>query len=234
MQKSSALRILIIEDNPDIAQNMGDYLEAQGHVLDFAMDGLGGLHLALTQDYDVIVLDLMLPGMDGLTLCKKLRDEAERQTPILMLTARDTLDNKLEGFDAGADDYLVKPFALQELAARLSALAKRARNIPKSKLQVADLELDTGTMEVHRGGHPIELNRTGLKILSMLMRTYPNVLSRETLEYALWGDMVPGSDALRSHIYTLRSAIDKSFSHPLLQTVHGIGYRLVNPDDLSS
>lgn len=235
MQKSPALRILIIEDNPDIAQNMGDFLEAQGHVLDFAMDGIGGLHLALTQTYDVIVLDLMLPGMDGLTLCKKLREEAEKNTPVLMLTARDTLNNKLEGFDAGADDYLVKPFALKELAARLNALAKRTKQSPKNKLQVADLELDIGTMEVRRGGQIIELNRTGLKILSMLMQAFPNVLSRETLEYALWGDTVPGSDALRSHIYTLRSAIDKPFPGPLLQTVHGIGYRLVDPDgDISS
>ena len=121
-----SLRILIVEDNVDIAENIADYLEVQGHVLDFAMDGIGGLHLALTQDYDIIVLDIMLPGMDGLTFCRKLREQGGKQTPILMLTARDTLSDKLEGFEAGADDYLVKPFELQELEARLGALVRRA------------------------------------------------------------------------------------------------------------
>ena len=233
-QKSSALRILIVEDNTDMAENIGDYLEAQGHVLDFAMDGIGGLHLAVTQNYDAIVLDVMLPGMDGLIFCNKLREEADKHTPVLMLTARDTLADKLKGFDAGADDYLVKPFELKELSARLGALVRRAGNVPKSLLRVADLELDTGTMKVQRAGQPIELNRASLRILSLLMKTYPNVLSRKTLEHALWGDTPPGSDALRSHIYTLRCAIDKPFKRPLLQTVHAVGYRLVEPDDVSS
>ena len=121
-----ALRILIVEDNVGIAENIADYLEVQDHALDFAMDGIGGLHLALTQDYDAIVLDIMLPGMDGLTFCRKLREQGSKQTPILMLTARDTLADKLEGFEAGTDDYLVKPFELQELEARLGALVRRA------------------------------------------------------------------------------------------------------------
>jgi len=222
---------LIVEDNSDIAENIGDYLEAQGHIPDFAMDGIGGLHLALTQDYDVIVLDILLPGMDGLTFCRKLREEGGKQTPVLMLTARDTLSDKLEGFDAGADDYLVKPFALEELAARLSVLTRRTNEVFKARLRVGDLELDTGSMKVHRAGRPIELNRACLRILTMLMQACPNVVSREKIEQALWGDMLPGSDALRSHIYTLRRAIDKPFGHPLLQTVHGLGYKLVEPHD---
>ena len=228
------LRILIVEDNADIAENIGDYLEQKGHVLDFAMDGIGGLHLALTHDFDVIVLDIMLPGMDGLTFCRKLRKEADNKTPVLMLTARDTLSDKLEGFDAGADDYLVKPFALEELAARIGVLARRGDQLSTSRLCVADLEVDIGKMQVQRAGRKIELNRACLKILIMLMRAHPNVVTRKELEHALWGDEPPGSDALRSHIYALRSAIDRPFKYSLLETVHGVGYRLVVPDEISS
>jgi DNA-binding response OmpR family regulator len=230
---SRSLRILIVEDNADIAENIGDYLEAQGHVLDFALDGIGGLHLALMQDFDLIVLDIMLPGMDGLTFCRKLREDAEKRTPVLMLTARDTLSDKLEGFRAGADDYLVKPFALEELAARIGALFRRTDLPSKDLLRVADLEVDIGKMKVQRAGRPVELHRACLKILTMLMKAHPNVVTRRELEHALWADMPPGSDALRSHIYALRRAIDRPFKHPLLKTVHGVGYRLVVPDEVS-
>jgi DNA-binding response OmpR family regulator len=227
----SSLRILVIEDHLDIAENIGDYLEVQGHIVDFARDGISGMHLALTHDFDVIVLDLMLPGMDGITLCKRFREEADKQTPILMLTARDTLDDKLVGFDSGADDYLVKPFALEELSARLTALAKRGLNAQKSILKVEDLELNLGTMTVAREGNPIDLNRACLTILQILMKSYPNMVKRQDLETALWGDMPPGSDSLRSHLYTLRNKIDKPFSTAMLQTVHGIGYRLVGKNE---
>ena len=131
-----SLRILIVEDNTDIAENIADFLELQGHLLDFALDGIGGLHLALTQDYDAIILDIMLPGMDGLTFCRKLRKEGEKDTPVLMLTARDTLSDKLEGFEAGADDYLVKPFELEELSARIRSLVRRAGHAKKKTLRV--------------------------------------------------------------------------------------------------
>lgn len=224
-------RILVVEDNVDIAENIGDYLEQQGHLLDFAMDGITGLHLALTQKFDVIVLDIMLPGMDGLTFCRKFKKETAHETPVLMLTARDTLSDKLEGFDAGADDYLVKPFALEELSARLGALVRRGRT-PPAQLCVGDLWVDTGIMEVQRAGRRIDVNRACLKILIMLMQAYPNVVTRKEIEHALWGDMPPGSDVLRSHIYQLRLAIDKPFAHSLLETVHGVGYRLVIPDEI--
>src|SRR5690554_4074146 len=121
------MRVLVIEDNRDIAANIGDYLEEQGNEVDYAGDGVTGLHLAVSHDFDLIVLDLNLPGMDGLEVCRRLREEAQKSTPVLMLTARDTLDQKLAGFDSGADDYLVKPFALQELGARISALARRQK-----------------------------------------------------------------------------------------------------------
>ena len=231
-QDNQALRILVVEDHQDLAENIGDYLENQGHELDFALDGIGGLHLALTEDYDVIVLDVMLPFMDGLTLCRKLREEAEKYTPVLMLTARDTLLDKLSGFDAGTDDYLVKPFALEELSARLHALVKRTVQNPQTMLRVDDLVINTGTMIVRRAGQHIELNRACLKVLVRLMKAHPNVVLRRDLEHVLWGDMPPGSDSLRSHIYTLRRKIDKPFSHPLLHTVHGIGFKIGRADDL--
>ena len=219
------IRLLIIEDNPAIVENMTDFLESKGYILDFAMDGIGGLHLALTQDYDVIVLDLMLPGMDGITLCKKLRQEANKQVPVIMLTARDTLDDKLLGFESGADDYLVKPFALKELEVRIKVLAKR-RVAENKVLSIADLQMDLGTFEVSRQGEKIELNNTCTSILKLLMESAPNVVSRKNLENHLWGDMPPGSDVLRSHMYTLRKKIDKSFDHAMIETVHGIGFRL--------
>ena len=219
------IRLLIIEDNPAIVENMTDFLESKGYILDFAMDGIGGLHLALTQDYDVIVLDLMLPGMDGITLCRKLRNEAGKQVPVIMLTARDTLDDKLLGFESGADDYLVKPFALKELEARIKVLAKR-RTVENKVLSMAGLRMDLGTFEVIRQGKKIDLNNTCIAILKVLMEAAPNVVSRKDLENHLWGDMPPGSDVLRSHMYTLRKKIDKPFDHAMIETVHGVGFRL--------
>jgi DNA-binding response OmpR family regulator len=228
-----SLRILIVEDNIDVAENIGDYLEGQGHEVDYAMDGISGLHLSLTQKFDAIVLDIMLPGLDGLTFCRKLKREAGYAIPVLMLTARDTLSDKLKGFESGADDYLVKPFALEELAARIGALTRRGVKKSHSLLRIADLQVDPGTMEVRRAGQKIELNQACLKILMMLMQSYPNVVTRKDIEYTLWGNMPPGSDALRSHIYSLRRAIDRPFKHALLKTIHGVGYRLVLPDEIS-
>jgi len=226
IKPSAPLQILLVEDNQDIAENIADYFEAKGHAMDFAMNGIQGLHLALTQSYDLMILDIMLPGMDGLTLCKKLRESRENQLPVLMLTALDTLPDKLEGFGSGADDYLVKPFALQELEVRAYALVNRVRQNAFSRLIVADLELDTQTMTVARGGKEIRLNRVCMKILELLMQASPKVVTRDEMDHALWGDMPPGSDALRSHIYQLRQQIDKPFDSHLIHTVHGIGYKL--------
>ncbi|MEO0366341.1 MAG: response regulator transcription factor, partial [Pseudomonadota bacterium] len=225
-------QILVIEDNYDIAEMVCDYLESQGHTVDYAADGLGGLHLALNESFDVIVLDLMLPGMDGMTVCRRLRRDADIATPILMLTARDTLEDKIAGLDAGADDYMVKPFELEELDARLRALLRRASGTTTSSLlTVGDLQLDTGTMEAERDGNKITLTPIGLKLLIALLQASPKVVSRRDLEKAVWDDVAPDSDALRSHLYNLRKAIDKPFPKPLMQTVAGVGYRIVEPDD---
>lgn len=224
------MHILIIEDNPDIAANIGDYLEEKGHTMDFAGDGITGLHLAVVNDFDAIVLDLALPGMDGLEVCRKLRSEAGKDTPILMLTARDRLEDKLAGFETGADDYLVKPFALQEVEVRLDALFRRGRRRNVRELVVGDLKYNLDTLTVNRAGRDIELNPIGLKLLRTLMEASPNVVSRAELEKQVWGEEMPDSDSLRVHIHSLRSLIDKPFDSKMIQTRHGIGYRLIEPD----
>jgi DNA-binding response OmpR family regulator len=228
------MRVLIIEDNPDIAANLGDYLEDHGHTVDFAGDGITGLHLAVVNDFDAIVLDLALPGMDGIEVCRKLRQEAGKDTPVLMLTARDRLEDKLAGFETGADDYLVKPFELQEVEARLNVLASRGRRRSSRELRVGDLVYNVDTLNVNRAGTEIYLNPIGLKLLKCLMESSPNVVSRSELEMKVWGEEMPDSDSLRVHIHSLRSALDKPFGSNMIQTRHGIGYRLVESDAIPS
>lgn len=221
------MRILIIEDNPDIAANLGDFLEDHGHTVDFAGDGVTGLHLAVVNDFDALVLDLALPGMDGLEVCRKLRADAGKDTPVLMLTARDRLQDKLAGFETGADDYLVKPFELQEVEARLKVLAGRGRRRVRRELKVGDLLFNLDTLAVSRMEQDIYLNPIGLKLLQCLMESSPNVVSRNDLELEVWGEEMPDSDSLRVHIHSLRSVIDRPFGSSMIQTRHGIGYRLV-------
>lgn len=224
------MRILVIEDNQDIAANLGDFLEERGHTVDFAADGITGLHLAVVHDFDAIVLDLNLPGLDGLEVAKKLRNEARKQTPILMLTARDSLENKLAGFDSGADDYLIKPFALQEVEVRLNALQRRGRGVQTRVLTVGDLEYNLDTLEVRREGKLLQLNPTALKILQALMEASPAVVTRQDIETRVWGEELPDSDSLRVHIHGLRTLVDKPFKDAMIQTRHGIGYRIALPE----
>lgn len=224
------MRILIIEDDTDIATNLYDYLEARGHTADAAADGVTGLHLAVTHDYDAIVLDLALPGMDGLAVCRKLREEARRDTPVLMLTARDTLEDKLEGFAHGADDYLVKPFALSEVEARLLALNRRhSGRVASQALSVGDLTFDPQTLSVSRAGVPVKLPPKCLRLLELLMQHPGRVFSRQELESTVWGEAQPASDSLRSHMHLLRRALARPGQPELIENVHGLGYRLVKP-----
>ena len=225
------MRILIVEDNPDILANVLDYLQLKGFIVDCAQDGLGGLHLAATQTYDLIVLDVMLPGIDGFQICRRLREDARLDVPVIMLTARDTLDDRIRGFGTGADDYLVKPFALSELHARIQAVLRRARGGRSHELRVGDLSFDVETLQVRRAGRTLKPHPFGLKLLEILMRKSPAVVRREELERELWGDDCPDSDSLRSHIHQLRQVVDKPFGSPLLHTVHGIGYRLAETAD---
>jgi len=227
------MHILIIEDNPDLAANVCDFLEAKGHSADAAGDGITGLHLAVSHDYDAIVLDVMLPGMDGFTLCRRLREEARRATPVLMLTALDALDDRVTGLENGADDYVVKPFALRELEARLKALTRRARGATaRGLLRVADLEFDPETLGIRRGARVIELPPIPMQVLETLMRASPRVVKRDELERILWGDQPPDSDALRSHLHILRAAVEGPGEPPLIHTLRGIGYRIAAPDAL--
>lgn len=223
---ATPIRVLIVEDNRDICENIAEYLEKHSYVADFAFDGISAMYLALTNPFDVIVLDLMLPGMDGLSFCKKLRADAKVETPVLMLTARDTLDDKLKGFEAGADDYLVKPFALQELHARLQALYKRSHGKTDNLLTVGDLTMNRSTLQVHRAGQRIDLTPASMRLLQRLMEEAPSVVARDDLETLLWADERPDGNVLRSHLYKLRQAIDRPFDSPLIHTVHRIGYRI--------
>lgn len=220
------MAILVVEDNKEILTNILDYLSLQGYTLDCAEDGLTALHLLSTQSYDLVILDVMLPGVDGYQICQKLRQELKLHTPVIMLTARDTLNDRLEGFRMGVDDYVVKPFALSELAARVEALLRRSQVKGQDILQIADLKFDRSLIEVSRNGQPIKLSRATLKLLETLMLHSPGVVRRTDLEQALWGGEPPDSDSLRSHIHQLRQAIDKPFPRPLLRTVHGVGYCL--------
>lgn len=231
MSAQATPMILLVEDHNDIAEMVTAYLENRGFDVDYAADGITGLHLAVSNTYDAIILDLMLPGIDGLELCRKLRTEVRCDTPVIMLTARDTLDDKITGLETGADDYLVKPFAIKELEARVRSLIRRHKGeTAKELLAVADMTLDTATLKVHRSGKAINMTPIGLKILTVLMRASPTVVSRRELERQVWGDILPDSDTLRSHLYNLRKVIDKPFDKQLLHTIHGSGYKIVDTD----
>ena len=222
------MRILLIEDHADIAANVADYFTAKGDSVRIARDGLTGLQLAREGDCDVIVLDLMLPGLDGLSVCRELRAPPGTSIPILMLTAKDLLTDKVAGFDAGADDYLVKPFSLVELAARLKALTRRqaAPTQAQRVLTVADLHFDLDTLTATRADRPLKLNPTTRRILGLLMQNAHRVVTRDELEHELWGSAAPGADVLRAHIHSLRTSVDKDFERKLVHTVHGTGYRI--------
>ncbi len=221
------MRVLVVEDNRSLVANLFEYFEARGHTLDAAPDGPTGLHLAITQRYDVIVLDWMLPRMDGREVLRRLRDDAGSDVPVLMLTARDELPDKIAGFHAGADDYLTKPFALPELEVRLEALVNRATGLGRSRmLQVADLRYDPATLEATRGGRRLHLYPACRRLLEVLMQASPAAVTRERLEQALWGDDPPEGDMLRSHVYELRRSVDLPFAVKLIHTLPRVGYRL--------
>jgi DNA-binding response OmpR family regulator len=223
--------ILAIEDNPDLIENLYDFFELRGHIIDAAYNGNSGLAFVAQNAYDVIVLDLMLPDIDGLKVCRTLRNQG-CNLPILMLTARDTLDDTLLGFNSGADDYLVKPFSLQELEVRLQALVRRGQGaISNALLSIADLDFNPNTLKVSRAGYRIELPPIPLKILELLMRQSSRIVTRREIERHIWGEDLPKTDSLRAHLHTLRTLIDKPFTLHLLQTVRGLGYRLAPPDE---
>jgi DNA-binding response OmpR family regulator len=221
------MRLLVIEDNRSLTANLFDYFEARGHTLDAAPDGITGLHLATTQHYDAIVLDWMLPRLEGPEVLRRLREDCGSGVPVIMLTARDELPDKIAGFRAGADDYLTKPFALPELEVRLEALMARAHGRQRRRvLEVHDLRLDLDTLEVTRAGRPLHLYPACRKLLEVMMQASPAAVTRERLEQALWGEDPPDGDMLRSHIYELRRSVDGPFADKLVHTLPRTGYRV--------
>lgn len=225
------MKLLLVEDHKDIAGVIFDYFEIKGDILDYANNGLQGLELAKKGHYDAIVLDVMLPKMDGLTVCRLLR-ESGIDTPVLMLTARDTKEDILNGFAHAADDYLIKPFDLEILDTRLQALIRRRNGgIANRILTFGALTLDMKTRVLQREGSRYSLNPSQYTILKALMNHAPGVVSKEEICDALWGDEEPDSKVLRSHIYQLRSLIDRPFEHAYLRTISKVGYRLVAEDE---
>ncbi|QGV95540.1 response regulator transcription factor (plasmid) [Klebsiella pneumoniae] len=220
-------RLLIIEDNPELVANLYAFFEPLGYVLDDARDGVIGLKMATQNDYDAILLDLMLPRLDGLSLCRKLRQEFQNPVPVLMLTARDPVCDRVQGLAIGADDYLIKPFSLIELDARIKSLVRRAQGRQvRGTLVWEDLRVDSRIPQAWRQGQSIILTPTSHKLLMCLVRAAPAVVKKKEMEYLIWGDDPPESGALRTHIHDLRLRIDKNFTFSLIETVRGVGVRL--------
>lgn len=218
------IHVLLVEDNRDLAITLVEHLSISKIICDHANNGYLGLQLARAQHYDVILLDVMLPRLNGQKVCRSLREDGV-QTPILMMTSLDAVQDKLDGFASGADDYLVKPFDMRELVARIRSLSQR-RSSQASLLQVADLRMDIAGREVSRDNQRLHLSPTGWRLLERLMRASPNPVSRERLEAAIWGDQPPDSNSLKVHMCRLRHSVDKGFKQPLIHTLAGVGFKL--------
>lgn len=218
----------MVEDQPRIANYIKKGLSQKSMVVDLAYDGAEGYDFASSEDYDVIVLDIMLPVMDGIEVCKKLRAEGNK-TPILMLTAKGSVDDKVSGLEAGADDYLPKPFAFAELIARIKALSRRPKDLKDTTLQVGDLTLDTNTYEVKRGEQIITLSKKEFSLLEFLMRHPGQIFSSDQLSEKVWSyDAAVTPNNAQVYIGYLRKKIDKSFKDkkPLIHTIRGFGYKI--------
>ncbi|WP_304641264.1 response regulator transcription factor [Pseudomonas sp.] len=224
-----ALRLLLVEDHAALAANVFDYLGEQQYELDYAPDGLTALHLLATRQYDVVVLDVMLPGIDGFTLCRRIREDLKCMVPVLLLTARDGLEDKTQGFVAGADDYLVKPFAMMELELRINALQRRSTN-RQPLLQVGPLRYDAQQERLWADDSPLELPPSAARILQVLMRHWPGLVSHEALAREVWGDAAPDANAVRTHVSALRRTLRDHGYPALIRASYGRGYRLVAPD----
>ncbi len=225
------MRILLVEDDADLAQFIRKGLKEEHYVVDVATDGEEGLTLALDNSYDLIILDIMLPKLDGLTLCRRIRDK-RIMTPVLLLTARNTVETKVSGFDTGADQFLAKPFAFVELLARVRALLRRGSSQQIAHLQAADLRLDPASHRVWRAGREISLTNKEYALLEFLLRNKNRVLTRTAIIEHVWDiSYDPMTNIVDAHIRALRAKIDRDFSPPLIATVRGAGYMLEEPDE---
>ena len=224
---SKRLRLLIVEDHVALTQNLVDFFDDERYVLDFASDGLTALHLVATNKYDVIILDIMLPGLGGFEICRRLREDLHCHTPVIMMTAESQLESKQQGFEQGADDYMVKPFHLKELQLRVDALHRRSSGGEAQRLQAGEISFDLGSLMVQvEGQPPIELSGMAARIFEVIIRAYPSFVAYEELHSKLWGDREIDLKVLRTHVYTLRKQLQNSFGQPLIKTLHGRGYRL--------
>lgn len=223
--------VLIVEDNVGLVENLSEFLSEDKYILDFAADGLTALHLVATNDYDIIVLDVMLPGINGFELCARIRSDMKNETPIIFMTARDTLADKEQGYMHGADDYLVKPFELRELQLRIDAITKRQRK-SLAVISAGSVKYDRGTLRVVLGnGQQVELFGTGAKLFELLIKNYPSYVSYEKLGESIWGDEDYDTHTIRTHIYSLRKLLTEQIGYPLIKTSYGLGYRLLPPDE---
>ena len=220
------MRILIVEDEKDLAAIIKQGLEEEGYIVDVAHDGEEGLYMAETYPIDVMVLDVMLPAMDGLTVLSNLRKKGV-QTPVILLTARDALIDKIKGLDTGADDYLTKPFVFEELLARIRSLIRRKTTVKEAVIRIADLEIDTASHQVKRAGKPIALSAKEYSLLEFLAYRKGSVVSRtDIIEHIYNEDADMDSNVVDVYINYLRNKIDKEFSGKLIHTVRGAGYIL--------
>jgi len=223
------MRILLVEDNRQLSESLRLSLEEDGYAVEAAYDGHQGEELATLMPFDLLILDILLPGQDGLVLCRALRRQRVH-TPILMLTARDTVDDRVLGLDSGADDYLVKPFALKELRARLRALLRREAPAKNGSLVAADLSLDPATHNVDRAGRPITLTTREFALLEYFLRNPGRLITRQMAEDHVWSyDFLGGSNVVDVYVRRLRRKIDDPFPVKLIETIRGAGYRLARP-----
>jgi len=228
------MKVLLVEDNLDLQATIGEYLELHDIEVDFSDNLSLAQQLISEQHFDTVILDVNLPDGSGFDLCHSLRSDYGCQSPILFLSARDTIEDKIEGFERGADDYLTKPFAMPELLMRIKALASRGVRSDVGVLKVGDVVIDSNLKRVQRGNSEILLNPIEFKILFLLARKSPNVVGRFEIENEVWGDESPESDKLRSHIHRLRRKLDKPFDSQLIHNIHGVGFSLMREktDDL--
>lgn len=226
MMTNEHTRILLVEDTQALATEIYDFLESQGMDVDYAATGKLAMSLLSNNRYDVVILDVMLPDISGIDICHHIKTHIEPAPPILMLTARDSIKDKTLGFDAGTDDYLTKPFNQQELLLRCKALRRRQQLHQSPFITIGELNFNAKQKTARRDGRDLKLSSTDFKILSLLVQAYPNAISRREIIAQVWGQDFPDSDAIRSHIYTLRQVLDKPFKTDMLKTIHGIGFKL--------
>ncbi len=227
------MKLLLVEDHSGLALNIFDYFEPKGYQIDWARDGEHGYELAVNQNHDLIILDIMLPKSDGFEVCKKIREYRDMDIPIIMLTALDHLEDRIQGLDLGADDYLSKPFELRELESRIKSVMRRYKGLNYNKiLTFKNLQVTPNTYEVIRDNQVLSVPPIAFKILCLLLRNKHRITTFKEIEGHIWGDSPPASSSLRTHIHTLRTIIDKPFAEELIITVPKIGLKLNNESNL--